>query len=213
MKLIKKLDCRPRKNNPNRKDRYGLFHCDYCGCDVEIDVYKGYRNKSCGCQQGGPEDLVGLRFGKLIILKQTSDRSKGGSVLWEARCDCGVTVLADSSHLKSGSKRSCGCLQRDAVTRHGESFTLTYRRHQTIQRRCRFHGSYSNVSICPEWSGPSGYTNFRDWVLSQGFNDKTLKDHHIHRINNAPVYGPTTCRIVSIEEHARIHHQKVKEAA
>ena len=40
-----------------------------------------------------------------------ANRRKGG-VLWFCRCDCGGTVLATSSELRSGNRKSCGCLSR-----------------------------------------------------------------------------------------------------
>jgi hypothetical protein len=51
-------------------------------------------------------NLVGKRFGKLLVIKDVG--RKGGSVLWECKCDCGRVTQVRSSHLVSGDTSSCG---------------------------------------------------------------------------------------------------------
>ena len=49
-------------------------------------------------------DHTGVQRGKQVVT------GRYGHVLWLCKCDCGNTVLASTSHLKSGLVRSCGCL-------------------------------------------------------------------------------------------------------
>lgn len=58
-------------------------------------------------------DLTGQRFGRLMAIRPTDERWRT-SVVWECQCDCGQTCRVPSSWLRSGSKRSCGCLQDEA---------------------------------------------------------------------------------------------------
>ena len=73
------------------------------------------------------EDFTGRRFGKLLVLGLAAEditspsgkpvqsrikRDANGRVLWNCKCDCGNTVEATSSELKSGNRKSCGCLSR-----------------------------------------------------------------------------------------------------
>lgn len=66
-------------------------------------------------------DLVGQRFGKLVVTDRTGS-SRSGSVLWRCQCDCGKEHLASTRHLNrngrtgKGVVRSCGCL----LTRSGK---------------------------------------------------------------------------------------------
>ena len=63
----------------------------------------------------GKKDLVGRRFGKLVVVKVTKER-KRGHVLWECRCDCGQIAFVSGSDLKSGNNRSCGCMKRKKIS-------------------------------------------------------------------------------------------------
>ena len=72
------------------------------------------RIKSCGCLKSEKlvertkRNLAGMRFGKLVALRETGER-KGGSVVWECQCDCGNIVNVISRSLISGNTKSCGC--------------------------------------------------------------------------------------------------------
>jgi len=65
------------------------------------------RAKSCGCIN--TPNLVGKRFGRLVVLEKT-DKYSGTSVKWLCQCDCGGTHEAPTNHLRRGHIKSCGCL-------------------------------------------------------------------------------------------------------
>lgn len=52
-----------------------------------------------------------MRFGRLVATKYI--RSTRQIHFWECRCDCGNTSVKRSNHLRSGSTRSCGCLEQE----------------------------------------------------------------------------------------------------
>lgn len=55
------------------------------------------------------EDLTGQKFDRLMVIERAPSE-KG--VLWRCACDCGSEkeVIVKTADLKSGAKRSCGCL-------------------------------------------------------------------------------------------------------
>lgn len=55
-------------------------------------------------------NLVGQRFGKLLVV-ESANKSKNGSVLWKCLCDCTNISFVTSRHLnrKNNNVRSCGC--------------------------------------------------------------------------------------------------------
>lgn len=57
-------------------------------------------------------DLTGQRFGRLVAVEPTDERSFGG-VIWLCECDCGKKYKAKGSYLKSGQTKSCGCLKKE----------------------------------------------------------------------------------------------------
>ena len=54
-------------------------------------------------------NLIGVRFGKLLVLERTDKRTKKGGILSKCLCDCGQTTEAATDKLRAGQKRSCGC--------------------------------------------------------------------------------------------------------
>lgn len=85
-----------------------LCQCD-CGATKSVDGQRLRigRTKSCGCQQGGVKDRLGLRYGKglVIAFEGTKDRK----AWWRLKCDCGNEYVVIGASLESGNTRSCGC--------------------------------------------------------------------------------------------------------
>ena len=65
-------------------------------------------------------NLTGCKFHYLTVLKPTEKRNSGGSILWKCQCDCGNITYATSTELKSGHKKSCGCLQKKIASKIGQ---------------------------------------------------------------------------------------------
>lgn len=65
-------------------------------------------------------NLVNQVFNRLTVLEDSKQRSKSGSILWKCQCECGNTTLSTSSELKSGHKKSCGCLQKEKAANLGK---------------------------------------------------------------------------------------------
>lgn len=105
------------KNGPNYK---WICECD-CGNITEIaggSLQQGATN-SCGClsketsSKRFSKNMVGQRFGKLIIIKKIGISRK--LILWECLCDCGNTVNVIGAYLRSGETKSCGCLNESLI--------------------------------------------------------------------------------------------------
>ena len=60
-------------------------------------------------------DLVGMRFGRLVVICESPKRDRSGSVSWTVVCDCGNTREVSSSSLRKGLTRSCGCYHNDIM--------------------------------------------------------------------------------------------------
>ena len=89
-----------------------------CDCGKELTMLQNYmiKAKSCGCLRTQQKNMIGLRFGRLTVLKivklprQTRNGQKNG---WLCRCDCGNEVITTRKELLSGKKSSCGCLLKE----------------------------------------------------------------------------------------------------
>jgi hypothetical protein len=55
-------------------------------------------------------ELIGLRFGKLLVIRESNQpRKKNRSYRWECQCDCGVIKEICGHDLLRRATRSCGC--------------------------------------------------------------------------------------------------------
>lgn len=54
------------------------------------------------------KDMAGQRFGLLVALRRDGT-SPNGCAKWECRCDCGKIIHVDSTRLRKGRARHCGC--------------------------------------------------------------------------------------------------------
>ena len=113
-----------RKDKHNRTLIYWVCKCE-CGTLREVSEreLKRGRSKSCGClkkELKEPENLVGRRFGRWIVIERGKDRyDKNGHILrtWICRCDCGTVKEVFESSLRYNISQSCGCLQKEIVSK------------------------------------------------------------------------------------------------
>lgn len=76
------------------------------------------RTKSCGCYRDNfrKRDITNQRFGKLVALRETSQRQKH-NVIWECLCDCGEIVYIPQVSLRRGGTKSCGCYHKEITSK------------------------------------------------------------------------------------------------
>ena len=109
------------------------------------------------------EDLVGRRFGRLVVIERapshTGGENKYGTkriaryprVYWKCRCDCDNFVEPNSDNLKSGNTISCGCARK----KHGMSGTREDRLLRGAKGRAKKEGLPFNLTyedvVIPEF--------------------------------------------------------------
>jgi len=94
--------------------RFRSWRCR-CDCGEIVEVTGGHlksgHTKSCGCVRGESKtiNLVGKRFGKLLVLGKSDDQDGAAGLTWLCRCDCGQEVRISGARLRGGVTKSCGC--------------------------------------------------------------------------------------------------------
>jgi len=139
------------------------------------------------------KDLKGQKFSLLQVIEYAG--KQGDYAMWRCRCDCGNEKVVRGANLTTGQVRSCGCLKKRNNLKHGESTTRIYRIWYGIIRRTedssrKEYKDYGALGIrmCQEWR--DSYEAFRNWAISNGYND-TLS---IDRIDASGDYEPINCR-------------------
>lgn len=154
------------------------------------------------------EDLIGKRFGKLVIVEMTRIREKSGRLGRYAlcKCDCGNEKYVRIDALFRGDTISCTChskkqssiRMKKRATIHGLSNHPLYQIWENMVDRCENSNckNYKNyggrgVKICPEWrKHPEQFIKF---ALENGWNKNLTTD----RINVNGDYEPNNIRFVN----------------
>jgi HNH endonuclease len=122
---MKKLDLLNKKfgkllaieKTNKRKDGKVIWKC-LCDCGNIVEVVgKSLKNgttKSCGCIR--IKELKGKRFGRLLVLENTFTKNNS-NYIWKCLCDCGNIVEIAGSSLTGGYTKSCGCLNKEIVSK------------------------------------------------------------------------------------------------
>lgn len=119
-KLLVLKETEERLKTVNGRTRHSKTYLCKCDCGNEIlavgsDLVNNIK-QSCGCIKIGgknKKDLVGKRFGKLVVLREDKNRKKKNkkdtSAFWICQCDCGNIKSINGVSLRRGATNGCGC--------------------------------------------------------------------------------------------------------
>lgn len=118
-------------------------------------------------------DMVGSIFGRLQVVDVY--RSKGGRIKCKCVCSCGSSSEVSASDLRGGKTKSCGCLRKDNMTKHGMCKTRFYSIWSNIINRCK-HESSPNY----KYYGGRGITVCNEWLTFENFKDDLFESYNAH---------------------------------
>jgi len=70
-------------------------------------------------------NLIGQKFGRLMVIKRAYPNAKDRNVRWLCKCECGEEKIVTGGHLRGGSVKSCGCLKREKAAINGRKSRLS----------------------------------------------------------------------------------------
>lgn len=103
-------------NRDNSKKRvYWNCKCD-CGKMISVrqDSLLSGVTKSCGCLRH--PNLIGKRFGKLVVIEQINPGKKNSQ--WKCLCDCGKYCIKNYQNLIKSPYPSCGCETSNIISQN-----------------------------------------------------------------------------------------------
>lgn len=114
------------------------------------------------------DGVIGMSFGRLRITG-VHGRDRRNHTILICDCECGRTTLAELSALKSGKKKSCGCLRSEtnrSRIKHGATaadadpaLARTFNIWADVKKRCtnanareyRWYGG-RGITLCADWA-------------------------------------------------------------
>ena len=146
-------------------------------------------------------DMIGRRYGKVVVVEETNKRDKSGTIFYLCLCDCGKQKIINGKNLRHNSTMSCGCYNLIRNKKENPDYKKPlYGIYEAIKDRCNNpnNKAYKNyggrgIKISDEWNV---FANFEKWALSNGYK----KGLWIDRINNDGNYAPDNCKWATPKE-------------
>lgn len=153
-------------------------------------------------------DLTGKKFERLTVVSEGDYyiSPKGAKVKrWICKCECGNTIQANTTQLRNGNVKSCGCYMREKAKKnhvvHGMYGERLYNIYTSMIQRCENpnKADYHNyggrgIKVCDEWK--HDFQAFYDWALANGYK----KGLTIDREDVDGNYEPSNCRWATMKE-------------
>lgn len=145
-----------------------------------------------------PDEMIGRRFGRLVVLTLSPVRSSDGACRYDCRCDCGSKATVIGTTLRKARNSSCGCFVREHIAarnkRHGRAGSKEHRAWRHIKGRCfnptdaafDYYGG-RGITMCEEWAD-----NFEAFLAHIG--PAPGPDMTVERIDNDRGYEPGNVR-------------------
>jgi S-adenosylmethionine/arginine decarboxylase-like enzyme len=150
------------------------------------------------------QNLIGNEYGYLKVIARAPNRKS--AVQWFCSCRCGHMVAVDSTELKKGTIKSCGCLRQEMKRgKPGEAvFQIVYRNYKrgAKDRNLEFslnEEEFSTLIKANCWYcgvGPSNLATLNSADVSTewlNLSENQLKYNGIDRKDNKRGYVPSNC--------------------
>lgn len=156
-----------------------LGYTKSCGC-LKKEIQKNFYHNSF-------KDLTNQKFGQLLVIEKTNDRTKNGKVIWKCLCDCGNTAFVATDKLTTRHTQSCGCLNsrgEQKVSNILNSLNIVFQQ-QYVYNNCRnpktnaplrFDFYLPDYNCCIEYDGEQHFKEKENYYRDT-LNERQKRDN------------------------------------
>ena len=150
-------------------------------------------------------NITGRKFGLLTVLYKLHNHHDRHNSHWLGVCDCGNLAEVSLPNLRSGTTKSCGCLniekRKVTHTKHGKYKSRLNKIYRDIKKRCNNSNNKDyggrGIKVCDAWL--NDFMSFYDWAYENGYQE----DLTIDRIDVDGDYEPSNCRWATVKQQQR----------
>jgi len=146
-------------------------------------------------------DLTGKIFDRWTVIGRV-DNDKYGTTMWKCFCTCGEHGIVRGAELKNGTSTSCGCFNREIITKHGMHKSRPYKIWQGLKTKCT-----NSKQPNHERYGNRGINYPTKWETFEGFWEDMKTSYQdgltIDRIDNTIGYSKDNCHWITPFEQNR----------
>lgn len=155
------------------------------------------------------KQMLGLVFGNLTVVEEAEERNRNNHIMYLCECSCGNKKEVLGSSLRSGSTRSCGCLNVTCRQTHGMESTPTYRCYQQMKQRCynENHKRFKDwggrgITVCDRW-----LESFENFFEDMGEKPESCT---LDRVDNEKGYSKENCKWSTPKEQAKNRRNAIR---
>lgn len=184
------------------------------------------------------KNLTGMKFGRLTAIG-LAGKNRRGKYCWFCQCNCGNITEVASGDLTSGHTRSCGCLQKEIMSKTGQKNGANNSRKSILKRRLSMikHGDSprsGRSSLYETWQNIKARCLYPNNIRFKHYGGRGIsvcpewKDNYlafkiwalangyqegltIDRIDNDGNYEPENCQFLTRSENSRKECQERKK--
>lgn len=160
---------------------------------------------------------IGNVYNRYTIIKHCSKRTN--KYIYLCRCVCGTEKEVNIYNLKSGSIKSCGCLNKEIsfinINKYNSQFdgrsklrlhtiwlSMLSRCYNKKNKEFKNYGG-RGIVVCAEWK-----KDF--WAFVKDIGERPNKNYSLNRINNNGPYSKNNCNWATAKEQRR-NQRRIRE--